>query len=118
MLTQTFLNLYTYEIDKLEPTVAKPFSPDNISAARELQGVEIDKAYIGSCTGAKLEDLRLSAKLLKGKKVKVRTEVLPGSSINLHKGHKRRSGEYIHRSRCSSRTARHVEPVVELIWGS
>jgi 3-isopropylmalate/(R)-2-methylmalate dehydratase large subunit len=74
-----FSELYTYEIDKLEPTVAKPFSPDNISAARELQGVEIDKAYIGSCTGAKLEDLRLSAKLLKGKKVKVRTEVLPAA---------------------------------------
>lgn len=74
-----FSELYTYEIDKLEPTVAKPFSPDNITAARELQGVEIDKAYIGSCTGAKLEDLRLAAKLLKGKKVKVRTEVLPAA---------------------------------------
>jgi 3-isopropylmalate/(R)-2-methylmalate dehydratase large subunit len=74
-----FSELYTYEIDKLEPTVAKPFSPENISAARELQGVEIDKAYIGSCTGAKLEDLRLAAKVLKGKKVKVRTEVLPAA---------------------------------------
>jgi 3-isopropylmalate/(R)-2-methylmalate dehydratase large subunit len=74
-----FSELYTYEIDKLEPTVAKPFSPENISAARELQGVEIDKAYIGSCTGAKLEDLRLAAKVIKGKKVKVRTEVLPAA---------------------------------------
>jgi 3-isopropylmalate/(R)-2-methylmalate dehydratase large subunit len=74
-----FSDIFTYEIDKLEPTVAKPFSPGNISVARELQGTEIDKAYIGSCTGAKLEDLRMAAKLLKGKKVKVRTEVLPAA---------------------------------------
>jgi 3-isopropylmalate/(R)-2-methylmalate dehydratase large subunit len=74
-----FSEVYTYEIDKLEPVVAKPFSPGNISVARELQGTEIDKAYIGSCTGAKLEDLRLAAKLLKGNKVKVRTEVLPAA---------------------------------------
>ena len=74
-----FSDIFTYEIDKLEPIVAKPYSPGNISVARELQGTEIDKAYIGSCTGAKLEDLRLAAKLLKGKKVKVRTEVLPAA---------------------------------------
>ena len=74
-----FSDIFTYEIDKLEPIVAKPFSPGNISVARELQGTEIDKAYIGSCTGAKLEDLRLAAKLLKGKKVKIRTEVLPAA---------------------------------------
>jgi 3-isopropylmalate/(R)-2-methylmalate dehydratase large subunit len=74
-----FSESHTYEIDKLEPIVAKPFSPGNITAARELQGMEIDKAYIGSCTGAKLYDLRSAAKLLKGKKVKTRTEVLPAA---------------------------------------
>jgi 3-isopropylmalate/(R)-2-methylmalate dehydratase large subunit len=74
-----FSESFTYEVEKLEPTVAKPFSPENVSAARELQGIEVDKAYIGSCTGAKLEDLRVSAKLLKGKKVKIRTEVLPAA---------------------------------------
>jgi 3-isopropylmalate/(R)-2-methylmalate dehydratase large subunit len=74
-----FTESYTYEIDNLEPIVAKPFSPGNISATRELQGVELDKAYIGSCTGAKLQDLRVAAKLLKGKKVKIRTEILPAA---------------------------------------
>ncbi len=74
-----FSESFTYEINKMEPTVAKPFSPDNVSVARELQDIEIDKAYIGSCTGAKLEDLRLAARLLKGKKVKIRTEVLPAA---------------------------------------
>jgi 3-isopropylmalate/(R)-2-methylmalate dehydratase large subunit len=69
----------TYEIDRLDPTVAKPYSPGNISVVRELQSTEVDKAYIGSCTGAKLDDLRAAAKIMKGKKVKVRTEVLPAA---------------------------------------
>jgi 3-isopropylmalate/(R)-2-methylmalate dehydratase large subunit len=70
---------FTIEVEKMEPTVAKPYSPGNIAAARELQGTELDKAYIGSCTGAKLEDLRAAAKVLKGRKVRVRTEVLPAA---------------------------------------
>lgn len=74
-----YLEEFTYEIEKLEPFVAKPYSPQNGAAARELQTVEINKAYIGSCTGAKLEDLRSAAQILKGKKVKVRTEVLPAA---------------------------------------
>jgi 3-isopropylmalate/(R)-2-methylmalate dehydratase large subunit len=74
-----YFEAFSYEIEKLEPTVAKPFSPENISAARELQGTQLDKAYIGSCTGAKLEDLRAAAKILKDKKVKIRTEVLPAA---------------------------------------
>ena len=74
-----YSEIYTYEIEKLEPTIAKPFSPQNITVARELQGIELDKAYIGSCTGAKLEDLRMAAKIMKGKKVRIRTEVLPAA---------------------------------------
>lgn len=74
-----FSEVYSYEIEKLEPIVAKPFSPENIAVVRELQGTEVDKAYIGSCTGAKLEDLRNAAKIMKGRKVKVRTEVLPAA---------------------------------------
>jgi len=74
-----YSEVFTYEIEKLEPTIAKPFSPGNITVARELQGTELDKAYIGSCTGAKLEDLREAAKILKGRKVKIRTEVLPAA---------------------------------------
>lgn len=74
-----YLEAYTYEIEKLEPIVAKPYSPQNAAVARELQGVEVNKAYIGSCTGAKLEDLRSAAQIIKGKKVKIRTEVLPAA---------------------------------------
>jgi 3-isopropylmalate/(R)-2-methylmalate dehydratase large subunit len=74
-----FSDIFPYELDQMDPIVAKPFSPANTCTVREIQGVEIDKAYIGSCTGAKLEDLRAASKVLKGKKVKVRTEVLPAA---------------------------------------
>jgi 3-isopropylmalate/(R)-2-methylmalate dehydratase large subunit len=68
-----------YNIDSLDPVIAKPYSPENICAVGDIEGEEINKAYIGSCTGAKLEDLRMAAKILKGKKVKIRTEVLPAA---------------------------------------
>ena len=74
-----YADVFTYEVEKLEPIVAKPFSPSNIATARELQNVEINHAYIGSCTGAKLEDLRAAAQVLKGYKVKIRTEVVPAA---------------------------------------
>lgn len=71
--------IYEYEASELEPIVAKPYSPENITVARELSSVPLDKAYIGSCTGAKLEDLRAVAKILKGRTVKIRTEILPAA---------------------------------------
>jgi len=74
-----FDEIFEIECDKIEPSVAKPFSPENVVPVREVKTTEIDKAYIGSCTGAKLEDLRSAAKILKGKKVKIRTEVLPAA---------------------------------------
>ena len=73
-----------YEASEIEPIVAKPFSPGNISVVREAPSVDLDKAYIGSCTGAKLEDLEAVAKILKGRKVKIRTEILP-AAISIYK---------------------------------
>lgn len=70
---------FTYDIESLDPIIAKPFSPENICTVGDIEGKEINKAYIGSCTGAKLEDLRMAAKILKGKQVKIRTEVLPAA---------------------------------------
>ncbi|HSA74976.1 MAG TPA: 3-isopropylmalate dehydratase large subunit, partial [Candidatus Nitrosocosmicus sp.] len=74
-----YSEIFEYDCDKMEPSVAKPFSPENVVTVREVQNTEIDKAYIGSCTGAKLSDLRSAARILKGRKVKVRTEVLPAA---------------------------------------
>jgi 3-isopropylmalate/(R)-2-methylmalate dehydratase large subunit len=78
-LDAEFKEVFDYDCDRMEPAVAKPFSPENVVPVREVQNIEIDKAYIGSCTGAKLSDLRTAAKMLKGKKVKIRTEVLPAA---------------------------------------
>lgn len=74
-----FEKTYEYEASELEPIVAKPFSPENIAAARDLSSITLDKAYIGSCTGAKFEDLQAVAKILKGRKIKIRTEILPAA---------------------------------------
>ena len=79
-----YAKIFEYEASELEPTVAKPFSPENITVARELSSTELDKSYIGSCTGAKYEDLLSAAKILKGRKVKIRTEVLP-AAISIYK---------------------------------
>jgi 3-isopropylmalate/(R)-2-methylmalate dehydratase large subunit len=74
-----YSKIYEYEGSEMEPVVAKPFSPENISVVREAPNIELDKSYIGSCTGAKYEDLEAAAKILKGRKVKIRTEVLPAA---------------------------------------
>lgn len=79
-----YTKVYEYEASELEPTIAKPFSPENITVVRDIAGVELDKSYIGSCTGAKYEDLEAAAKILKGRQVKIRTEVLP-ATISIYK---------------------------------
>jgi 3-isopropylmalate/(R)-2-methylmalate dehydratase large subunit len=76
--------VFEYEASEIEPIVAKPYSPENVTQVRDISSVELDKAYIGSCTGAKYEDLLAAAKILKGKKVKIRTEVLP-AAISIYK---------------------------------
>ncbi len=79
-----YAKVYEYEAEELEPVVAEPFSPENISVVREAPSTPLDKAYIGSCTGAKMEDLEAAARVLKGKTVKIRTEVLP-AAISIYK---------------------------------
>ncbi|MCY3853881.1 MAG: 3-isopropylmalate dehydratase large subunit [Thaumarchaeota archaeon] len=80
----TYHKILEYDSNDLQPLVAKPFSPQNIAVAHDCSGIDLDKAYIGSCTGAKLEDLAAVSKILKGHKVKIRTEILP-SSLSIYK---------------------------------
>lgn len=69
------------DVTDMEPQIAYPSSVDNVKPASEMSGVQIDQAFIGSCTNGRIEDLRLAAQILKGKKVKdgVRTLVIPAS---------------------------------------
>ena len=70
---------YDYDITDLEPQVAVPFRVDNVRPVSELAGQEIDQAFIGTCTNGRLEDLEIAARILKGKRVKARTLVIPAS---------------------------------------
>ncbi|MEC4895670.1 MAG: 3-isopropylmalate dehydratase large subunit [Oscillatoria sp. PMC 1051.18] len=69
----------TYDVSQLEPVVAKPHSPDNRALARECRDVKIDRVYIGSCTGGKTTDFLNAARVLKGRKVKVPTYIVPAT---------------------------------------
>lgn len=70
---------YNFDASALEPQVAKPHEVDNVSPVREVAGTPLDQVFIGSCTNGRYEDLEVVAGILKGKKVKVRTIVLPAS---------------------------------------
>ncbi|HNR44590.1 MAG TPA: 3-isopropylmalate dehydratase large subunit [Methanofastidiosum sp.] len=69
-----------YDASDIPPTVAKPFLPSNTAPASEVD-VKIDQAYLGSCTNGRIEDLRIAAEILKGKKInsEVRMLVVPAT---------------------------------------
>jgi len=69
-----------YKTSDIQPTVAKPHSPDNRGTARECAGIRLDRAYIGSCTGGKLNDFVAAAKILKGQQVKAETYIVPATT--------------------------------------
>ncbi|HEX3039843.1 MAG TPA: 3-isopropylmalate dehydratase large subunit [Caproiciproducens sp.] len=73
----------TYEIDlaKLRPTVAFPHLPENTKTIDNVGEIKIDQSVIGSCTNGRIEDLRVAASILKGRKVakNVRCIILPGT---------------------------------------
>jgi len=72
---------FEYNAEEIVPTVAKPPLPENTAPASELGNIEIDQAYLGSCTNGRIEDLRIAAEILKGKKIHedVRMIVVPAS---------------------------------------
>lgn len=69
-----------YKSSELEPVVAKPHSPDNKANVSEVKGTNVDRAYIGSCTGGKITDFIAAAKILKGQQVKTTTFVMPATT--------------------------------------
>ncbi len=57
------------EKEPIDPIVAVPHSPSNGKPVSEVEGVELDQAFIGSCTNGRLEDLEIAARILKGKQI-------------------------------------------------
>ena len=69
------------EIDatELEPQLSCPHQVDNVKPVSELEGMQVDQVFIGSCTNGRMGDLRIAAKVLNGNKVMARTIIMPAS---------------------------------------
>lgn len=73
-------SVHRFNVREIEPTVAKPHSPDNKAAVSEVAGTKLDRAYIGSCTGGKISDFVAAAEVLYGERVKIDTFIVPATT--------------------------------------
>jgi len=76
-----FVETHQFDLDSLEPVVALPFLPENVRPVSEVKEMRVDQVVIGSCTNGRIEDLRIAASILKGRKVArgVRLIVIPAT---------------------------------------
>jgi 3-isopropylmalate/(R)-2-methylmalate dehydratase large subunit len=58
-----------FDVSRLEPMVTFGYKPDQVMPVREMASTKIDQVYIGSCTNGRIEDLRVAAQALSGKKI-------------------------------------------------
>ncbi|MBI2427298.1 MAG: 3-isopropylmalate dehydratase large subunit [Ignavibacteriales bacterium] len=73
-------SVHHFNVDEIEPTIAKPHSPDNKAVVSEVAGTKLDRAYIGSCTGGKISDFIAAAEIMYGEKVKIDTYIVPATT--------------------------------------
>lgn len=73
---------YKFDISTLTPQVAAPHSVDNVFPMEEVEKVKVDQCFVGTCTGGRIEDIKVTADILRGKKIAphVRLLVIPASS--------------------------------------
>ena len=76
-----YVREYTFDLSKVHPVVAKPDFVDRVVPAEETCGTPINEAFLGSCNNGRIEDLRVGAEIIRGKKVAegVRFLVVPAS---------------------------------------
>jgi 3-isopropylmalate/(R)-2-methylmalate dehydratase large subunit len=76
-----YIEVYEWDASSIEPMIAWPYLPSNVHPVSESTHITIDQAFIGSCTNGRIEDLRIAASILKGKKVHPYTRciVIPAS---------------------------------------
>ena len=74
-----FEHLYEFTVSTLEPQIALPHQVDNVANVSDIVGQPVDIAYLGSCVGAKLSDLRMAAQILRGHKVSIPFIVTPAT---------------------------------------
>jgi 3-isopropylmalate/(R)-2-methylmalate dehydratase large subunit len=77
----SYVEVQEYEAGQIEPQVAFPHLPENSRPVSEAAGIAVDQVVIGSCTNGRLEDLRIAAGILKGRRAssKLRLIVIPGT---------------------------------------
>jgi 3-isopropylmalate/(R)-2-methylmalate dehydratase large subunit len=73
---------YQVEVTDLEPQIAFPYSVDNVKPISQIGEIKIDQAVLGSCTNGRLEDLKMAAEIMAGKRIHPDTRciVLPASN--------------------------------------
>ena len=76
-----YARAYEWDLQSIVPQVAKPHQVDNVVPITEVEGTEVREGVLGACTNGRLEDLKVAAEVLKGKKVhpKFRLLVAPAS---------------------------------------
>ncbi len=76
-----YCDVREYDVGKIEPQVSAPHLPSNAGPVTKFKAVKIDQSVIGSCTNGRISDLRIAAKVLKGKKIRssVRLIVIPAT---------------------------------------
>jgi 3-isopropylmalate/(R)-2-methylmalate dehydratase large subunit len=77
----TYERVHRYRLDDVEPVVAFPHTVDNVRPIGEALGLRLDQVFIGSCSNGRLEDLRIVAETLRGRRIakNVRLAIAPAS---------------------------------------
>jgi 3-isopropylmalate/(R)-2-methylmalate dehydratase large subunit len=65
----SYINTYTFDLEQCFQAIALPGKPQDVVPVQEVQGIKIDSVFIGSCTNGRMEDMRIVAGILKGKKL-------------------------------------------------
>jgi 3-isopropylmalate/(R)-2-methylmalate dehydratase large subunit len=68
--------VHEVDVGDLEPQIACPHNPGNVKPVSQVSGVRVDQAFLGSCTNARIEDLEVAARILKGRSVHPGTRLL------------------------------------------
>ena len=71
-----YARVVEFDAGTLEPVATFGNKPDQVKTVREMTGTKVDQIYIGSCTNGRLEDLRIAAKVLEGKKISPRVRAI------------------------------------------
>ena len=76
-----YVREYTFDLGEIRPVAAKPDFVDDVVPVEEVCGVRIDEAFLGSCNNGRIDDLRVGAAIVKGRKIAdhVRFLVVPAS---------------------------------------